>query len=148
MAKLNFGFPLLREGPIPSGRQSEILALLGREGAIGGVASFFGLVRADDTEEGTVRAIEFSAYDDMVRPALEQIIRDAEAEVSGSRVYVEHALGRVGVGEAPVLIVAGAEHREEAFLLCRSVLEKLKAEVPIYGKELVDGDRYRWKENR
>jgi molybdopterin synthase catalytic subunit len=64
------------------------------------------------------------------------------------RIYAEHALGVVEVGEAPILIVAGAGHRPAAFEACRSVLEALKSEIPIYGKELFEGSGHRWKENR
>jgi molybdopterin synthase catalytic subunit len=47
-----------------------------------------------------------------------------------------------------VLIVVGTSHRPEAFQLCRDILEVLKREVPIYGKEIAESGSHAWKVNR
>ena len=62
--------------------------------------------------------------------------------------FLEVALGRVVVGEIPLLILVGAAHRREAFAVCETLLERLKTEVPLFGKELTSGPGYRWKQNR
>lgn len=143
----------LHHGPLPPERVSQVLAAWATDSRIGGVTSFAGVVRADETEEGKVSSIEFSAYEEMAEPGIramaERIAGEVAKEHGGPiRLYAEHALGPVRVGEIPIVIVAGAGHRPAAFDLCRSVLEALKSEIPIYGKELFEDSGHRWKENR
>jgi molybdopterin synthase catalytic subunit len=140
----------LTEGPIPRERVSEVTVRWSDDGRVGGVVSFSGVVRADETDAGTVSAIEFSAHRSMAERALADLIQRMASRYSSGvlRVYLEHALGVVAVGELPLVIVVGASHRPEAFGLCRDILEALKAEVPIYGKELTEGGGHQWKVNR
>ena len=148
---------LLRDGAIPKSRFVEVLEAWSSDPRIGGVVSFYGLVRADETEAGRVRASEFSAYREMAEPALRELVERLAGEIverypeegeGQLRVHLEHAVGEVAAGEAPILIVVGAGHRAGAFDLARSVLEELKAKIPIYGKELLKAEGYRWKQNR
>ncbi|MFW6338516.1 MAG: molybdenum cofactor biosynthesis protein MoaE [Alkalispirochaetaceae bacterium] len=143
----------LHYGPLPVERISQVLSRWAEDSRIGGVTSFAGVVRADKTEDGKVSSIEFSAYQEMAEPGIRAMAERIAAEVVEEhggpvRLYVEHALGPVRVGEIPIVIVAGAGHRPAAFELCRSVLEALKSEIPIYGKELFEDAGHRWKENR
>lgn len=142
----------LQKGPLPPGRLGEVQALWAGDPRIGGIVSFAGLIRADEGSEGRVRAIEFSAYEEMAEPGIRQMAERigrqiAEKHGGPVKIYAEHALGLVEVGEAPILIIAGAGHRPAAFELCRSVLEALKSEIPIYGKELFESSGHRWKKN-
>jgi molybdopterin synthase catalytic subunit len=141
---------LLVDAPIPPSRIHEVITGWSDDSRIGGVVSFAGLVRADETPEGPVTAIEFTAHRSMATQSMRDLVeRTAETyDTSFFRVFLQHALGRVEVGEAPVIIVVGAGHRPEAFGLCRDILETLKAEVPIYGKELTEGGGQQWKVNR
>ena len=117
---------------------------------VGAVVSFSGVVRGDSLGEATVRAIEFSAHREMAEQAIKELIDRLTREIDSSvvRVYLQHALGTVPVGGIPIIIVVATSHRREAFGLCSAILEALKSEVPIYGKELTDGGDHRWKENR
>lgn len=140
----------LTDAPVPHARLSEVLSRFSGDPRIGGVTSFAGLVRADETPDGPVTAIDFSAHRSMAERSLGELISRTAAAYESAvlRVYVEHALGTVPVGECPLVIVVGAGHRPEAFGLCRDILEALKAEVPIYGKELTGGGSHQWKVNR
>jgi molybdopterin synthase catalytic subunit len=140
----------LTDRPVPHTRIGEITASWAGDHRIGGIVSFAGVVRADDTPEGPVTAIEFTAHRSMAQRSLSELTeRCASAyESPVLRVYLEHALGTVAVGECPLVIVVGAGHRPEAFGLCRDILEALKAEVPIYGRELTEGGGHQWKVNR
>ncbi|MFP4567187.1 MAG: molybdopterin synthase catalytic subunit [Spirochaetaceae bacterium] len=142
--------PFLIEGALPPDRVSTVLTRWSADARVGGVASFAGLVRADETPEGPVSAIEFTAHRSMAERSIRELAERAAAAYDSPvlRVHVEHALGRVPVGGIPIVIVAGASHRAEAFGLCRDILEALKAEVPIYGRELTEGGGRQWKVNR
>lgn len=149
---------LFRNGAVPPERLTEITRQWAEDSRIGGIVSFAGVVRADETAEGTVAAIEFTAYEEMARETSREMVERIARQVaeraapentpSVLKIHLEHALGTVAVGELAVVIVAAAGHRPEAFAFCRQVLEELKAEIPIYGKELFQGEGHRWKQNR
>jgi molybdopterin synthase catalytic subunit len=140
----------LRDGPVPHARISAVTSRWADDHRVGGVVSFAGVVRADETPERPVTAIDFTAHRTMAQRSLADLVerRAGSYESAVLRVYLEHALGRVAVGESPLVIVVAAAHRPEAFGLCRDILEALKAEVPIYGKELTEGGGHQWKVNR
>ncbi|NBB90034.1 MAG: hypothetical protein GVY23_02380 [Spirochaetes bacterium] len=140
----------LTDGALPPERISSVITRWSVDDRVGGVASFAGLVRADETPEGRVSAIEFTAHRSMAERSIRELAERTAAAYDSPvlRLYVEHALGRVAVGEIPIVIVAGASHRPEAFGLCRDILEALKSEVPIYGRELTEGGGRQWKVNR
>ena len=56
-------------------------------------------------------------------------------EFPGVRIRMQHRVGRLGVGEASVAIVATSPHRAEAFAACRAAIDRLKSTVPIWKKE-------------
>lgn len=142
--------PFLTRDPISQATVDTVSGAFRADARIGAVVSFQGVVRADDIPEGRVTAIEFSAHEEMAERAIGGLIARAVAEISqpAVRVYLRHALGTVPVGGIPIVIVVGTGHRREAFTLCSGILEALKSEVPIYGKELTDAGDYAWKQNR
>ena len=141
--------PFLTKKPIPGDIVEEVSAEFRADISVGAVVSFSGVVRADKTEAGTVSAIEFSAHEEMAEGSIHRLLERllAREEFADAHVYVRHAVGTVPVGGIPIVIVVGAGHRREAFALCSEVLEALKAEVPIYGKELTADGGYVWKTN-
>lgn len=149
MATITTPDRFLTSEPISPGRYTQIVEEFRRDPSIGGVVGFTGLVRADETDRGRVTEIEFTAHEEMAESAIAALTtRFGDGEGDVRRIHLEHALGRVPVGGIPILIVVGAGHRRAAFTACAGILEALKAEVPIYGKELTDQDGSRWKENR
>jgi molybdopterin synthase catalytic subunit len=60
-------------------------------------------------------------------------------------VAVEHRVGTVPLSEPSVIVAASAPHRGEAFAGARAVIDRVKAEAPIWKKE-VDGEDERWVE--
>jgi molybdopterin synthase catalytic subunit len=57
----------------------------------------------------------------------------------------EHRVGAVPLGEASVAIAVSAGHRGEAFAGAREAIDRIKAEAPIWKKE-VEGTDERWVE--
>ena len=117
---------------------------------LGAVVSFAGVVRGDTVDGSPVSAIEFTAHREMAEKSIRSLVDRLVAETTSEtiKVYAQHALGRVPRGGIPIIIVVGTSHRREAFDLCSGILETLKQEVPIYGKELTDSGGHSWKENR
>ena len=101
----------------------------------GGVVTFTGCVRDHTGEYGVVR-LEYEAYAEMAERVMDAIVGEAEALHPGARVAIRHRLGVLGVGELAVVIAASAPHRAAAFEACRFTIERLKADVPIFKKEV------------
>jgi molybdopterin synthase catalytic subunit len=58
---------------------------------------------------------------------------------SGPLSAFSHPLGRVEVGETSVAIAVSAPHPQDALAACADVIEALKAQVPLWKKELYEG---------
>ena len=110
-----------------------IAAITGPE--IGGVCTFTGLVRRH-SRGVTVERLDYEAYQGMAVKVMNELCDEIEAEVAGARLAVEHRVGTLAIGEAAVVIAAGAPHRAEAFAACRALIDRLKERVPIWKKEL------------
>ena len=115
-----------------------------QETGFGASCEFTGRVRAVNFG----RAVDSVHYDAMIplaRKALEKISIEALADAGtvGS-VRIEHRTGLVGVGELSVWIQVLTPHRDEAFQVCRTVIERLKHEAPIWKKEVYTDGETEW----
>ncbi len=107
--------------------------------ACGGTCVFLGTVRNGAEEDG-VKAIEYSAYEEMVEAEFGRLVGDAAARWPDARIAVRHRLGTIPAGEASIGIAAAAPHRAEAFEACRFVIEEVKRRIPVWKRELrLDG---------
>ena len=96
--------------------------------------------------EGVTRDVEQLDYEAYAQMAEERIARIAaeEAERHGlCAVAVEHRTGTVPLGEPSVIVAASAPHRGEAFAGARAVIDRVKAEAPIWKVEVDGADRRR-----
>ena len=58
---------------------------------------------------------------------------------------VEHRVGDVPLSEPSVIVAVSAPHRGEAFAGAREIIDRVKAEAPIWKKE-IEGEEGRWVE--
>ena len=128
------GAGIVRSEPLDPG---EVLAAV-RDPRAGAVVCFEGVTRDVDS-------LEYEAYAEMAEPRLRAIAAE-EAERHGlCAVAVEHRIGTVPLSEPSVIVAASAAHRGEAFAGARAVIDRVKAEAPIWKKEIEGGDE-RWVE--
>jgi molybdopterin synthase catalytic subunit len=105
------------------------LAAAVRDARAGAVVCFEGVTR-------DVPRLEYEAYAEMAEPRLRTIAAE-EAERHGlCAVAVEHRTGTVALGEPSVIVAASAAHRGEAFAGARAVIDRVKAEAPIWKVEV------------
>ena len=109
-----------------------------RRDTCGAVASFIGVVRNHDGGE-SVDAIEYSSH-----PSSQQILRDIVMEFKDRpgvhRIVAWHRVGRLEIGEDAMVVAVAAEHRAQAFRAVETIVEDVKAKLPIWKKqELTDG---------
>lgn len=111
----------------------------------GAIATFIGTVRAESRPDGIpLRALEYTAHESMALVTMEQICQRARAEYNLHGSVVVHRLGIVPLGEASIAIVTSAAHRAECFDGCRRIIEDVKADAPIFKRELWGDDRQTW----
>jgi molybdenum cofactor biosynthesis protein MoaC len=86
-----------------------------------------------------VSRLDYEAYVDMATERIDAILRECVAEHSLLTAAAAHRIGAVALGEVSVGVAVSAAHRQEAFAGARDAIDRIKAEAPIWKKE-VDGD--------
>jgi MoaE-MoaD fusion protein len=114
------------------------LSALVRDPRAGAVVCFEGVTRE-------VERLEYEAYAEMAEPRLREICAEEAARHGLCAVAVEHRIGTVPLSEPSVIVAASGAHRGEAFEGARAVIDRVKAEAPIWKKEVEGGDE-RWVE--
>ena len=116
-----------------------------RDPALGGLVVFEGIVRTPDGDR-EIEALEYEAWEERAAASLATIAREVAEKHGAPGIVAVHRLGRVTPGETAVVTAAAAPHRAEAFAACRDLIDRVKAEVEIWRKEIT-GDGGRWLEN-
>ena len=114
---------------------------------IGAHDIFLGQVRADEIEDKKVAAIEYTAYEAMANEKFHEIREATFAKYELTCMHIYHSLGAVAVGEICLFVFVSSPHRAAVFEALEQVVEEIKKEVPVFGKELFEDDSYQWKVN-
>jgi molybdopterin synthase catalytic subunit len=136
------------EGAIPIEFISEIIQSHTRNNDIGGHSIFLGQVRADIIDEKEVNGIEFTSYQEMAIEKLLQIREELFTKYDLLCMHVHHSLGLVKKGEICLFVFTSSKHRKPAIFACNELVERIKKELPIWGKEIFSDNSYQWKENK
>jgi len=115
---------------------------------IGGHSIFLGQVRADRINEKEMTAIEYTAYQEMALEKMHDIREAIFAKYPLTCMHVYHSLGRVAAGEICLFVFTSSRHRKAAIDACEETVERIKSELPIWGKELFEDESYQWKVNQ
>ena len=107
-----------------------------RDPRAGAVVVFEGVTREVD-------ALEYEAYAEMAAERLAAIGEEEAARHGLCAVALEHRVGRVPLSEPSVVVAAAAPHRAEAFAGARALIDRVKAEAPIWKVEEEGGERRR-----
>lgn len=134
------------QGPISPQKIANSIANHSSKTDIGGHSIFLGQVRADVKDSGTVRAIEYTAYEEMALDKAFEIREDVFAKYPLTCMHIYHSLGEVQVGEICLFVFTSSKHRKAAMDACEELVERIKKELPIWGKELTESSHV-WKEN-
>mgnify|MGYP001573086797 CR=1 FL=1 len=105
-----------------------------RSKRIGGIATFLGIAR-DRSKGRDVDSITFEHYEGMAEKKLREIRERALKDFDILELLIIHRYGEITIGENIVLIIAGAEHRAEAFQACKWAIDELKQITPIWKLE-------------
>jgi molybdopterin synthase catalytic subunit len=136
------------QGPVPAGFIASSIEKHSSKTDIGGHSIFLGQVRADKLGNKTVAAIEYTAYEDLAIEQMHAIRESIIRKYALTCMHVHHSLGKVGAGEICLFVFTSAPHRKAAIDACEETVERLKAELPIWGKEIFEDETHQWKVNK
>lgn len=134
-------------GPIPAQKIADDIQKHSSKTSIGAHSIFLGQVRADEINEDKVAAIEYTAYEEMVMEKMGEIRESFFAKYSLTCMHIYHSLGRVAVGEICLFVFTSSAHRRDAIDACNEMVETIKKELPIWGKEICTNESTVWKQN-
>ncbi|RZJ64266.1 MAG: molybdenum cofactor biosynthesis protein MoaE [Flavobacterium sp.] len=115
---------------------------------IGAHSIFLGQVRADEVDGKTVAAIDYTTYEEMSLAKMHEIREEIFAKYELTCMHIHHSLGEVKAGEICLFVFTSSKHRKTAIEACSDVVERIKAELPVWGKELFADETHQWKTNK
>lgn len=137
----------LREAPFPPALARELADSVATSGD-GAIVVFEGRTRStpgtpapgEEAEAArhagrAVESLEYEALEPLVRRVWESIADEVAARFGVRRIAIAHRTGAVPLGEASVIVVAAAPHRDAAFDAARYAMDETKARVPIWKAE-------------
>jgi molybdopterin synthase catalytic subunit len=107
-----------------------------RDPRAGAVVTFQGVTRE-------VERLEYEAYVEMAEEKIAAIVAEAVERHGLCAAAAEHRVGDVPLSEPSVAVAVSAPHRGEAFAGAREIIDRVKAEAPIWKKE-IEGGEGRW----
>jgi len=135
-------------GPISPVFIAESIAKHSSQTGIGGHSIFLGQVRNDMIDEKEVESIDYSTYEEMALEKMHEIREDIFSKYALTCMHVHHSLGIVKAGEISLFVFTSSKHRKAAIEACNEVVERIKAELPVWGKEIFKDHSYQWKSNQ
>jgi sulfur-carrier protein adenylyltransferase/sulfurtransferase len=100
----------------------------------GALAIFEGWVRNHD-DARAVQGLEYETFGQMAESLGREIVENACERFSLLDALVVHRIGHAQVSDLAIWVGVTAEHRQEAFLACRWIVDRIKEELPIWKKE-------------
>lgn len=138
---------VFKEGAISSEFIGESIAKHQSKTSIGAHNIFLGQVRTDTIDDKTVSAIEYTAYEDMANAKFHEIRESAFNKFELSCMHIYHSLGKVNVGEICMFVFVSSPRRKVVFKAIGFIVEEIKANVPVFGKEIFEDESHQWKVN-
>ena len=138
---------VFKSGPISSEFIGTSIAKHQSKTGIGAHNIFLGQVRADEVNGKKVAAIDYTAYEEMANKKFHEIREAAFEKVNLTCMHIYHSLGTVKSGEICLFVFVSSPRRTDIFKALEYVVEAIKAEVPVFGKEIFEDQSHQWKVN-
>ncbi|XP_026153426.1 molybdopterin synthase catalytic subunit [Mastacembelus armatus] len=114
----------------------------------GALSVFIGTTREDEVEGRKVIGLEYEAYESMAQSQFSRLCADIRDHwPSVIHICVHHRLGWVKVGDASVVMAISSPHRRDSQEAIQHCITQLKANIPIWKKEVYDTQEASWREN-
>lgn len=120
----------------------------------GAVVSFSGVVRNHDGGKPVDR-LSYSAHP-TARKMLDDVVAQLVAEQAAGtdaadgaaappvRIWVAHRVGPLEIGDPALVCAVSAAHRGQAFAVCSELVDRVKAQVPIWKEQFFSDGTVEW----
>ncbi|WP_231460287.1 MULTISPECIES: molybdenum cofactor biosynthesis protein MoaE [unclassified Pedobacter] len=135
------------DGPISPAFIGGSIAKHSAKKEIGGHSIFLGQVRADEIDGKRVSAIDYTAYQETALEQMHAIRAEIFEKYNLTCMHVYQSLGTIKTGEICLFVFTSSAHRKPAIMACEEIVERLKAELPVWGREIFEDGTHHWKEN-
>ncbi|BCW44373.1 molybdenum cofactor biosynthesis protein MoaE [Arthrobacter sp. StoSoilB5] len=113
----------------------------------GAVVSFSGVVRNHDSGKPVDR-LSYSAHPTAHR-IMSDVVAELVAEHSGEaqqpvRIWAAHRIGMLEIGDPALVCAVAAAHRGQAFAVCAELVDRVKAQVPIWKEQFFSDGTVEW----
>jgi molybdopterin synthase catalytic subunit len=119
----------------------EVIAAVSGTG-VGGIVVFIGTVRDHDHDRG-VDTLDYSAHT-TAADELARVVADVGAGEPDVALAALHRVGELAIGDIAVVVAAGCPHRDEAFRVGRVLIDRIKAEVPLWKRQQFSDGTHEW----
>ena len=109
-----------------------------RRDSNGAVVTFLGTTR-DFSEGRDVLYLEYEAYQPMAENMLREIAQEVLDRWGIEDMAIAHRVGKLEVGEISLVVALASPHRKDAFEASVYAMDRIKAVVPIWKKEVFQG---------
>ena len=110
----------------------------------GALVSFKGFVRGGDDDQRFLNTLYLEHYPSVTEQEIIRVIGMAQARWSISGCTVIHRVGELKVGDAIILVLVSAKHRQAAFPAAEFIMDYLKTEAPFWKKEFFTDGTNHW----
>jgi molybdopterin synthase catalytic subunit len=138
---------VFKQGAISSEFIGESIAKHQTKTTIGAHNIFLGQVRADIINNKTIKAIEYTAHEEMANKKFYEIREAAFEKYELTCMHIYHSLGVVNAGEICLFVFVSSPRRKIVFEALEFIVEEIKAKVPVFGKEIFEDSSHQWKVN-
>lgn len=138
---------VFQQGPISASFIAGSIAKHQSKTSIGAHSIFMGQVRADEINGKTVKAIDYSAYEEMAEKEFQVLREETFEKFNLSCMHIHHSLGRVMSGEICLFVFVSSKHRTPVFGAIEYLVEEIKKRIAIFGKEIFEDESHSWKIN-
>ena len=137
----------LHNGPIEPEFIATSIAKHQSKTTIGAHQIFLGQVRADEIEGKSVKAIEYSAHEEMTESIIHEIREETFDKFDLTCMHIHHSIGEVKTGEVCLFVFVSSAHRKASNEAIIYLVEAIKERAPIFGKEVFEDGTHVWKKN-
>ena len=137
---------IFQQGAIDPVFVGESIAKHSSKTNIGAHCIFLGQVRNDNIDGKEVIAIEYTTYEAMALEKMHELRESIFLKYELTCMHVHHSLGTVKTGEISLFVFTSSKHRRDAIDACNELVELIKKELPVWGRELF-AEGHTWKQN-
>lgn len=129
----------LFKGPVSIEAISEMITKSRQELYCGAHSLFIDQLKREQSDGRFLKAVEFSAYEEMVIQEANKIKKTIMSEFEGVRsIEIIHSTGLILPGEISLVIMVSAVNHEHASKACIKTIELIKEKLPVLKKELLE----------